>query len=190
MLNRSKLRRLNCLAALILSSFIVSHGVFAQGAAQAGPANLYPDPSLTPGKAATLSLEDLTARYSDHCPKHKTSCTYSEDHRNVSTEEHLQAYDEYRVPQDARNAENGEVDHFYPLCAGGSNDISNLWYQPADNQWNGQNLGYHQKDDLEAWGCAQIKKHALDPQEFYKRITTDWVAYYLEVKPPHSSEGD
>jgi hypothetical protein len=27
----------------------------------------------------------------------------------------------------------GEIDHFYPLCAGGSNDITNLWFQPATN---------------------------------------------------------
>jgi hypothetical protein len=24
-----------------------------------------------------------------------------------------------------------------------------------------------------------------DPDVAYKRITNDWVAYYLEVKPPH-----
>jgi hypothetical protein len=29
-------------------------------------------------------------------------------------------YDKYNVPQAKRNIANGEVDHLYPLCAGGS----------------------------------------------------------------------
>jgi hypothetical protein len=94
-------------------------------------------------------------------------------------------YDEYNVSQSARNIQSGEIDHFYPLCAGGSNSIGNLWYQPAKNAWNGNNFGYHEKDDLEVWACGQIVAGTLDPEVAYKRITEDWVAYYLEVKPPH-----
>jgi len=103
----------------------------AANAQHVGPANLYPDPSMTPGLAATLSVDDLTKTYTDNCPDSKPSCTYSQDHRNVPASVHQKVYDEYNVPQDQRNIKDGEVDHFYPLCAGGSNDISNLWYQPA-----------------------------------------------------------
>ena len=46
----------------------------------------------------------------------------------------------------------GEIDHFFPICAGGSDDITNLWLQPETNVWNGRNYGYHEKDDLEAMG--------------------------------------
>ncbi|HEY7390291.1 MAG TPA: hypothetical protein VH640_17370 [Bryobacteraceae bacterium] len=49
----------------------------------------------------------------------------------------------------------GEIDHFFPLCAGGSNDITNLWFQPENNVWNGKNYGFREKDDLEAWICQQ-----------------------------------
>ena len=143
-----------------------------------GPSALYPDPNTTPGLADTLKVEDLTAVYTDNCPSHKTECTYSQDHRNVPREEHTQVYDEYNVPQAARNIHDGEVDHFYPLCAGGSNDITNLWYQPAVNMWNGRNFGFHQKDDLETWVCKQIKAGQLVPKEAFDRITTDWVKYY------------
>ena len=151
------------------------------------PPELYPNPQLTSGKADTLLLADLTATYSDHCPNSETSCTYSQDHRNVPTAEHTQVYDEYRVPSAERTIQSGEVDHFYPLCAGGSNDISNLWYQPVDVEWNGENWGFHRKDDLETWVCAQIKAGKLDPQEAFKKMTTDWVAFYEEVKPPHTN---
>jgi hypothetical protein len=114
-----------------------------------GPAALYPNQELTQGKADTLDVSDLTRRYTDNCPRHKQSCTYSKAHRNVPQQVHSHVYDEYNVPDSERNSTSGEVDHFWPLCAGGSNDISNLWYQPAQNEWQGENLGYHEKDWLE-----------------------------------------
>jgi hypothetical protein len=55
------------------------------------------------------------------------------------------------MPADLRDFQDGEVDHLYPMCAGGSNDISNLGYQPAVNNWKGKNFGYHEKDVLEAY---------------------------------------
>jgi hypothetical protein len=145
-----------------------------------GPANLYPDASMTPGLAETLSRDDLTRNYTDNCPAHKATCTYSQDHRNVSAAIHTKVYDEYNVPRSKRNGTSGEVDHFYPLCAGGSNDIKNLWYQPALNDWNGKHFGYHQKDKLEAYVCAQLKDGKLDPQEAYDRMIKDWVKFYLD----------
>lgn len=150
-------------------------------AGHVGPAQLYPDPAKTPGYADTLRAADLTKRYTEGCPNNKTSCTYSQAHRNVPASIHVQVYDEYNVAAADRNIKFGEVDHFYPLCAGGSNDIKNLWDQPADNQWNGENFGYHEKDKLETYVCEQIKAGKLDPKDAYNRITTDWVKFYLDV---------
>jgi hypothetical protein len=81
-------------------------------------------------------------------------------------------------------------DGVYPMCAGGSNDITNLWYQPVDNKWKGKNFGYHEKDALETYVCKQIVAGNLDPKKAYKRITTDWVAYYLESHLDKSSDGE
>lgn len=153
--------------------------------AHVGPAKLYPDSSLTPGKADTLSVATLVKRYTDHCPRHKKNCTYSQHQRNVSAAEHTHVYDEYNVPKSKRNKDAGEVDHLAPLCAGGSNDISNLWYQPAKNMWNGKNFGYHEKDRLETWICVQIKAGKLNPKDAFKRMIEDWVTYFKEVNPPH-----
>jgi hypothetical protein len=154
-----------------------------------GPASLYPNSSVTPGKFDTLSVGDLTARYT-HCPGGKDDCTYSQSHRSVSKSVHTQVYDEYKVPKDERNIQDGEVDHLFPLCAGGSNDIENLWYQPAENKWKGKNFGYHEKDNLETWVCKQIKAGQLDPKAAYQRITTDWVAYYLEEHLDKTDDGE
>jgi hypothetical protein len=76
------------------------------------------------------------------------------------------------------------------MCAGGSNDITNLWYQPAVNEWKGKNFGYHENDVLESHICRQIKAGSLDPTAAYKRITTDWVAYYLDLNLHIKGDGE
>jgi hypothetical protein len=159
----------------------------SQTPTRVGPDRLYPDPAMTPGKADTVSLADLQANW--ECPTsiHKTTCTYSQSHRSVPEKEHNQVDDNYNVPQKQRNKKGGEVDHFDPLCNGGSNDIANLWVQPAKNKWNNKNYGYHEKDALETWVCDEVKKGMLDPAAAYQRLTTDWVKYYMEVKPTKSN---
>ena len=155
-----------------------------------GPEKLYPDPTMTLGKAETVSLDDLTAEW--ECPNaiDKDSCTYSQSHRAVSKSTHTKVYDEYAVKPAERNIKHGEVDHFDPLCNGGSNDIQNLWYQPITNKWNGKNFGFHEKDALETWICVEVKAGRLDPKEAFQKITADWVAYYNEVKPKKSKHTD
>jgi len=145
-----------------------------------GSPELYPNPDLTPGLADTLKLSDLTKRYTKGCPSGKKSCTYSQAHRNVPKSVHTQVYEEYNVPDADRNIQHGEVDHFYPLCAGGSNDIKNLWYQRKENDWNGRNFGFHEKDKLETYVCAQIKAHKMNPKDAFNRIKSDWVKFYLD----------
>jgi hypothetical protein len=155
-----------------------------------GPAHLYPDAKVTTGKADTLVTKSLIARYTTNCPDGKDDCTYSQSHRDVSDSVHAHVYDEYKVSKGKRNIQAGEVDHLYPLCAGGSNDITNLWYQPAQNKWKGKNFGYHEKDNLETRVCKQIKAGTLDPKLAYQRITQDWVAYYLDEHLDKSSDGE
>lgn len=151
-----------------------------EGISRVGPPDLYPDPMKTPGCAATLEVNDLTRVWTENCPSGKDSCTYSQAHRKVSKGERTHIYDEYNVPSAKRNIENGEIDHFYPLCAGGSNSASNLWYQPIDVKWNGKVFGFKEKDKLEAWICKQIKARKLDPQEAFDRVSKDWVRFYIE----------
>lgn len=134
----------------------------------------YPNKAITPGKADTLAILDLQNTYD--CKGH--SCTYSQSNRNVSDIVKRQIYVEYNTPY----PQNGkiEVDHFYPLCAGGSNDPQNLWIEPEHvyDFRTGEDWGYHKKDRLETWGCALIKKGDLQPIDFFTGIVDDWVAYY------------
>lgn len=164
-------------------------------AGKVGTPDLYPDPRLTPGRQEDANLEDLLARWP--CPSRSRAgadglCTYSAAHRNVSSAEKKQVYAEYEelhagLTEYCKAVPSGpdqrcEVDHFVPECAGGGNDPSNLWIQRADSTLGGEPMGFHQKDVLEEWGCQQIKARRLDPAEFARRITQDWVAYYREIR--------
>lgn len=161
---------------VLVSLFIIGVAITAPSAGNLGPigpAALYPTASYTPGVAATLSAADLQARYGGQ--------TYSQANRNVTTAEKNAVKKEYAATAATCTPSTCEVDHFYPLCAGGSNDIKNLWLEPATNMWQSQNFGFHQKDQLETYICAQIKAGALDPKVAYQKMTTDWVAFYLEA---------
>lgn len=136
-----------------------------------GPAYLYPDPTFTPGEAATLSLADLTRLYDGQ--------TYSQAHRKVLGSEKTAVCAEY--PKNCNFSK--EIDHFYPLCAGGSNDVKNLWAQPEVNLWNDRDFGFHAKDKLETWVCFRVKSGTIDPKVAYNAITKDWVRYYLQIFP-------
>jgi hypothetical protein len=181
--------------ALVLASSIIPVEIHAQSltasaatanAPKVGPKALYPRPSLTRGKADTLNASELSRSWP--CPRsiHKPSCSYSQAHRDVPATVKKGVYAEYGV--DPRSHTPGEIDHFYPLCASGSNDITNLWFQPETNLWKRRNYGFHEKDDLEVWICQQIKAGSLDARSAFDRLTTDWVKFYDDVKPGHQSE--
>jgi hypothetical protein len=157
----------------------------AQTRRHVGPARLYPTPRFTPGKAATLSVDDLNRPY-----KCKSGpCTYSKFHRpGLKASTKRDVYETYGYEPDDHPS--GEVDHVYPLCAGGSNDKANLWFQPEENPWKGRNFGFKEKDALEAWVCRQIKAGELEPQQAYSRLVGDWVSYYLEIDPQGLGDDD
>lgn len=133
------------------------------------PDALYPNQSFTPGKADTLSFANLTKSYNGQ--------TYSQSHRSVNSSEKKTICAEYPSNCDGHQ----EIDHFYPLCAGGSNDISNLWAEPEHLIWNGEDWGFHRKDRLEAYLCIHIKKGEIDPHIAFQKLTSDWVKYYKEL---------
>ncbi len=110
----------------------------APSSTKAGPAYLYPNPTLTPGAVLTTDAS--------------TICTpgYASSVRDVSTATKEQVYAEYGVsyPQPTGAY---EVDHFIPLEIGGSNDIKNLWLEPAT-----PTPGFHQKDQFENFEHGQV----------------------------------
>ncbi len=130
-----------------------------------GASNLYPDHALTPGDV----FADVTAQQ---------VCVsgYSSSVRNVPLVEKKQVYSEYLVqypqPQGAY-----EVDHFISLELGGSNDIKNLWLEPAEPR-----PGFHEKDVVENYLHQQVCSGAESLQQAQAEISTDWYAAYLKIR--------
>lgn len=116
-------------------------------AAQAFP--LGPHAEMTPGKLCDTPSEQ---RYPE-------KIAYCE--RNVSTglkKQIIKDYDEqlgYQVQK--MNRQEFKIDHFFPLCAGGSNDVENLWPQHSSV--------YAITDPLEPELCAKMAKGLLKQQD-------------------------
>jgi hypothetical protein len=93
------------------------------------PNGANPDPACTPGAVMGIS-EDVVCNDS------------TKGRRAVTTRMKNQVYTDYAVASHPRGAY--EIDHFIPLELGGSNDIANLWPQPARPA-----PGFHEKDKVE-----------------------------------------
>ena len=129
---------------------------------KAGDASLYPNPALTPGDVFAVDAPTICVS------------GYSSSVRDVPLSEKKQVYAEYGVsyPQ-ATGAY--EVDHFIPLELGGSNDIKNLWLEPAN-----PTPGFHQKDQYENYGHKQVCNGEITLAEAQRRMATDWYKYWLQ----------
>ena len=129
---------------------------------KAGPAYVYPNPALTPGAVLTTDASAI--------------CTpgYASSVRDVSTATKEKVYAEYGVsyPQPLGAY---EVDHFIPLEIGGSNDLTNLWPEPAT-----PTPGFHQKDQFENFEHGQVCKGSISVAEAQRRMTSDWYLYWEE----------
>lgn len=136
----------------------------------------YPDPALTPGRVTAAPLDSL--------------CTagYTARVRDVGAAERKWAFDEYAVPDSARDGAHYEVDHFIPLALGGSNAPSNLWPETRSrsDHWNAW-----KKDILEARLHRLVCKGALPLDSAARWIRTDWIEAYgraLELEHPIRTE--
>src|SRR5208337_2845100 len=134
----------------------------APSSTKAGPAYVYPNLSLTPGAILATDASTICA------------AGYASGVRDVSTATKEQVYAEYGVsyPQ-ALGAY--EVDHFIPLEIGGSNDIKNLWLEPAT-----PTPGFHQKDQFENFEHGQVCNGTISVAEAQRRMMSDWDFYWQE----------
>jgi hypothetical protein len=123
----------------------------------------YPDANCTPGAIFSNVTADQV-------------CTpgYSSSVRNVPQSVKKQVYAEYGIT--SHTTGQYEVDHFIPLELGGSNDISNLWPEPAS-----PTPGFHEKDRVENYLHDQVCSGAMSLSDAQNAITSDWVAIYQSM---------
>jgi hypothetical protein len=129
-----------------------------------------PDPACTPG---------------DILPQATTQqvCTsgYASAERNVSSSLKRQVYAEYGITQ--RIPGQYEVDHLVNLSIGGSNDLANLWPQPATPV-----PGYKEKNRVEVYLQNQVCSGKMPMREAQIEIATNWVAVYNRMPKLFSHE--
>lgn len=119
-----------------------------------------PDRRITPG-----SLCDRPTQY--RYPEHIAYCE-----RDVTTQTKNDVFATYRnelgFKLDLRNRSNYKIDHFIPLCAGGSNHEDNLWPQHI--------TVFTITDPLEPLACAKLSEGRITQKaviELIKRAKYD-----------------
>lgn len=122
--------------------------------------NALPDPACTPGAI----LADAT--------KEKICVPgYSGEARNVPESEKNQVYDEYGIK--THKPGQYEVDHLISLELGGSNEIANLWPEPAEPR-----PGFHEKDKVENYLHKQVCDGTITLQQAQYQIANNWMGVY------------
>jgi hypothetical protein len=124
-----------------------------------------PNAQLTPGVLCTPSDSDFKGYdYPSKVPR----CN-----RNIGNQEKAEVAKNYgNIP--ASEWVNYEFDHFMPLCAGGSNNIQNLWPQPIAEA--------KQKDVIEVQVCTALKAGTMTQDQALHKIH-DWFAQVSGQSP-------
>ncbi len=126
-------------------------------------ANALPDSACTPG-----------AVFSDATVEKICQSGYSSSVRNVPEEVKQEVYASYGITSHAPGQY--EVDHLVSLELGGSNDIANLWPEPADPR-----PGFHEKDKVENYLHDQVCSGKMSLQDAQFQIATNWMAVYQKL---------
>jgi hypothetical protein len=148
------MNKANSLIAIVITS-VFSSFAFADAAAIAAP-YVAPDLALTPGILCTTTDQDYS--HLDY-PEQIARCN-----RNIPLDEKVKVAAAYgNIPRS--EWPKYEFDHLLPLCAGGSDDIRNLWPQPIDQA--------HEKDKLEVEICTAMKAGTMTQVEAVQKVY-DW----------------
>ena len=126
-------------------------------------ANALPDPACTPGAV----FPDVTA-------DQVCQSGYSSKVRNVPESVKNKVYAEYGIA--SHTPGQYEVDHHISLELGGSNDIANLWPEPAEPR-----PGFHEKDKVENYLHGQVCNGKMSLQDAQYQIATNWMAVYQSL---------
>lgn len=127
--------------AVSLASFLVLGIQAVAGAAQGDrPYPISPDPYITPG---SLCHTPSSTRYPERIPYCERSV-----HRELKWEIINKYNSQLGYKIEAKDRSDYKIDHYIPLCAGGSNQEDNLWPQ--------HKTVYAKTDALEAAVCEKM----------------------------------
>jgi hypothetical protein len=130
-----------------------------------------PDPGLTPGATRPVSIGDVC------------SMPHEEVVRDVSSSLRQEVFKEYGIVNP--RPEEYEIDYLIAPGLGGTEDIHNLWPEPAKSSaWNA-----HVKDALEERLHQLVCHGELDLPTAQRAIATDWIAAYRKYCDDHLKEG-
>jgi hypothetical protein len=118
------------------------------------------DPDCTPGAILPDATKDAICQPG-----------YSLNVRNVPDSLKSDVYAEYGVR--TRAPGQYEVDHLVSLELGGSNEIANLWPEPASPR-----PGFHEKDQVENYLHDQVCSGAIPLAQAQEQIATNWLPIY------------
>ncbi len=99
---------------------------------------------------------------------------YSQGVRNVPDSVKNQVFAEYGIT--SHTTGEYEVDHLISLELGGSNDIANLWPEPAEPR-----PGFHEKDKVENYLHKQVCDGAMTRADAQSIISTNWLSVYNQM---------
>jgi len=142
-----------------------------------GPESLYPRPDLTPG-VMFPQITDADVRVPG----------YAKRVRNVPDAMKRAVYLRYGL--DPAKHQEAEVDHYVSLCLGGTNDIENLWPEPAVTPDAPGQVGFRQKDACEAWLHQQVCSGAMTLKAAQDAIRSDWYSVFLTMPHPMKASLD
>lgn len=140
---------------LIVSTFLVLFSILASAGTYIAEFPMGPLDSITPGKLCERPAE---YRYPERIPY----CA-----RDVDPRLKADVFREYRnqgYRLDPKDRKSYKIDHLIPLCAGGSNDETNLWPQHVTI--------YEQTDRMEALGCEKLKEGKILQADLVELIIT------------------
>jgi hypothetical protein len=123
----------------------------ATGCAARGP---LPDPACSPGAVGTTDLAVICGQG-------------TRERRHVTEATRRAVFEAYGAPWDERAGY--EVDHLISLELGGSNDVANLWPEPAEPR-----PGFHEKDAVENYLHREVCAGRMPLAEAQRVIATDW----------------
>jgi len=127
--------------------------------------NNSPDHACTPGAVFPATVATICVS------------GYSASVRNVPDKVHKAVFAEYGIPYPQPRG-SYEVDHLIPLAIGGSNDIANLFPQPAAPA-----PGFREKDLVEVYLQEQVCAGKVALNAAQVQIADDWFTIYKNLAP-------